>query len=89
MNKYEEALNNIKKTYDAFYIENKYGKGTHNEDFKLLATLPNLSLERGALAWIKYEYDCYYISDFEDEKGTAFEFIRNICKEQGDTNNEN
>lgn len=79
--KFEEALDKIKNSYDAFYIENKYGKGTHNKEFELLATLPDLSLEKGALCWIKHEYDCYYKEDYEDEKGTAFEFIRKICRE--------
>ena len=79
--KFEEALDKIKNSYDAFYIENKYGKGTHNKEFELLATLPDLSLEKGALCWIKYQYDCYYKEDYEDEKGTAFEFIRKICRE--------
>ncbi len=79
--RFEEALNNIKGSYDAFYIENKYGKGTHNKEFELLATLPDLSLEKGALCWIKYQYDYYYKEDYEDEKGTAFEFIRKICRE--------
>lgn len=86
--KFEEALNNIKDSYDAFCIKNKYGKGTHNKEFELLATLPDLSLEKGALClcWIKYQYDCYYKEDYEDEKGTAFEFIRKICREHDKEN---
>lgn len=85
MNKYEKALNEIKDTYDAFYFMNKYGdKCTHDEQFKLLATLPELSLEHGALCWIRYQYDCYYKNEFENEKGTAFEFIRNIIKDKDD-----
>lgn len=84
--KFEEALDKIKNSYDAFYIENKYGKGTHNKEFELLATLPDLSLEKGALCWIKYQYDCYYKEDYEDEKGTAFEFIRKICREHDKEN---
>lgn len=83
MDKYQKALDDIKENYDAFYIANKYDmqNNTHKEQFELLATLPNLSLEKGALCWIRYEYDCYYKEDFEDEKGTAFEYIRNIIKE--------
>lgn len=81
MNKYEQALNEIKESYDAFYFENKYGNCTHQKQFELLATLPNLSLEKGALCWIKYEYDCYYKDDYIDETGTAFEYIRNIIRE--------
>lgn len=78
---YEEALDKIKNSYDAFFIQNKYGdKGTHDEEFNLLASLPELSLDKGALCWIKYEYDCYYKDEYADEIGTAFEFVRNICK---------
>ena len=36
MSKELKALNDIKKYYDAFYIENKYGNNTHNEEFDLL-----------------------------------------------------
>lgn len=83
MNKYEKALNEIKKGYDAFYIYNKYGDfadNTHKEQFELLATLPNLSLEKGALCWLLHKWDCYYEDEFENEEGTAFEYIRNIIK---------
>lgn len=84
--KFEEALDKIKNSYDAFYIENKYGKGTHEKEFELLSTLPDLSLEKGALCWIKHEYDCYYEKEYEDEKGTAFEFVRKICREHDKEN---
>lgn len=80
---YEEALNKIKDSYDAFYILNKYGKdgeNTHHSEFELLANIPKLSLEKGALCWVKYEYDCYYKDEYENEKGTAFEYIRKLCK---------
>ena len=82
MNKYEKALNEIKESYDAFYFENQFGKyTTHREQFELLATLPKLSLEYGALAWIGCCYDSYYKDEFKDETGTAFEYIRKIIKE--------
>ena len=79
-NKYEIALDEIKENYDAFYFPNKYNfeNNTHKEQFELLSTLPNLSLIKGALCWIMQEYDCYYKEEYEDEKGTAFEYIRNI-----------
>lgn len=38
----------------------------------------NLPLDRGAIAWIKCEYDSYYKGDYEDETGSAFEYIRNL-----------
>ena len=72
------ALNEIKDSYDAFFIENKYGDNTHKKQFDLLSKELNLPLDKGALAWIKYEYDCYYKGDYEDETGTAFEYIRNL-----------
>jgi len=82
-----KALDEIKDGYDAFFIENKYDdnntKNTHKEQFTLLSKELNLSLDRGALAWIKCEYDCYYKGDYEDETGTAFEYVRNlILKEE-------
>lgn len=79
--KFEEALDNIKNSYDAFYIGNICGKGTHEKEFELLATLPELILDKGALCWLKYMYDCYYKDEFEDETGTVFEYLRKICRE--------
>ena len=76
------ALDEIKDGYDAFFIGNKFDddniKNTHKEQFALLSKELNLSLNKGALAWIKCEYDCYYKGDYEDETGTAFEYIRNL-----------
>lgn len=89
MNKEEllKALNEIKESYDAFYIENKYDdddtKNTHKEQFALLSKELELPLDRGPLAWIKYEYDCYYKSEYENEDGTAFGYIRRIINNDG------
>ena len=84
MNKYEEALNEIKESYDAYFIGNKYGEGTHKKQFDLLSTLEGDKVKI-AIAWIRDCYDCYYKSDFENEEGTAFEYLRNICKKyEGD-----
>lgn len=81
MKKYEKALNEIKESYDAYYFMNKYGNGTtHQKQFDLLSTLKGDKVEN-AIAWIKNCYDCYYKKDFENEEGTAFEYLRNICKE--------
>lgn len=75
-----KALDEIKDGYDAFFIGNKYddNNNTHKEQFALLSKELNLPLDRGALAWIKYEYDSYYKRDYKDETGTAFEYIRNL-----------
>ena len=56
---YKEAINNLKNEYDAFYVENKYGSGTHKAEFELLSTLKGEKVH-SALAWIKDCYDCYY-----------------------------
>ena len=84
MNKEEllKALDEIKESYDAFYFENKYCDCTHKEQFEKLSQVNGLSLEKGALCWIRYEYDCYYKNEFEDEKGTAFEYIRNLINNE-------
>lgn len=79
-----KALDEIKEGYDAFYFENKYGNNTHQKQFDLLSKELNLPLDRGPLAWIKYEYDCYYKNEFEDETDTAFGYIRNLILEGED-----
>lgn len=84
MSKYEllKALDEIKESYDAFYIENKYGNCTHKEQFEKLSQVKGLSIEKGALAWIRYEYDCFYKNEFEIETGTAFEYIRDLINKE-------
>ena len=81
MNKIEllKALDEIKESYDAFYFANKSDDlthCTHKEQFEKLSQVKGLSLEKGALCWVRYQYDCYYKYEFEDERGTAFEYIR-------------
>lgn len=49
------------------------------KQFDLLSTLKG-ELVENAIAWIKDCYDCYYKNDFENEEGTAFEYLRSICK---------
>lgn len=82
-----KALDEIKDGYDAFFISNKYdddnSKNTHKEQFALLSKELNLPLDKGTLAWIKYEYDCYYKEDYEDETGTAFEYVRKLILKGG------
>jgi hypothetical protein len=82
MNKYEDAINKIVESYDAFYIENKYDpkNGTHKEEFALLEDLvPKGDKVGSALAWIKGQYDCYY-KDSIDTKEGPFEYLRGIAK---------
>ena len=73
-----KALDEIKESYDAFYIENKYGTNTHQKQFDLLEQNVKGDKMLNALGWIRNCYDCYYKDDFKDESGTAFEYIRNL-----------
>ena len=87
MNKIEllKALDEIKESYDAFYFANKSDDlthCTHKEQFKKLSQVKGLSLKNGALSWIRYCYDCYYKYEFEDEKDSAFEYIRNLINKE-------
>ncbi len=76
-----KALDEIKESYDAYYFENKYGTNTHQKQFDLLEQNVKGDKMPNALGWIKNCYDCYYKDDYKDEKGTAFEYIRNQIKE--------
>lgn len=59
-----KKLNEIKDEYDAYYIENKYGEGTHKEQFKKLREhLKDDEMSMRALNWISQCYDCYYKDD--------------------------
>ena len=73
-----EAINKLKNEYDAFYIENKYGSGTHKEEFELLSTLKG-EYVRNALAWIKDCYDCYYKDELEDDN--PFDYLESLLGE--------
>lgn len=78
----KEALEKLKKEYDAFYIENKYGKCTHSEEFNLLEqTLKDDELSLRALGWIKHEYDCYNEKEQDDDPYSAFNYLKNKLKE--------
>ena len=76
-----KALDEIKESYDAFYIENKYGTNTHQKQFDLLEKKLKGDKLPNALGWIKNCYDCYYKDEYKDESGTAFEYIRNLINE--------
>ena len=85
MNKEEllKALDEIKEHYDAYYLGNKYGfNNSHQKQFDLLEQNVKGDKMPNALNWIKHCYDCYYKVEFKDETGTAFEYIRNLIKEQ-------
>ena len=82
MSELEKALQNIKEDYDAYFVENKYGEGTHNEEFKqLLEHFKNNDLAQRALNWIKNCYDCYYIKE-QDEEGTFYYLEQQLKGEQ-------
>ena len=72
-----KALGALLDSYDAFYIENKYGDGTHKNEFDLLKEYFKADeLGLRALSWIEYQYDHYYKSDYEGVKGTAFDYLK-------------
>lgn len=73
-----EAINKLKNEYDAFFIGNKYGEGTHNEEFELLSTLKGDKVTN-ALAWIKDCYDCYYKDELDD--GNPFDYLESLLGE--------
>lgn len=87
---YLKYVNNLMNDYDAFYIQNKYGKAdetTHDEEFVELGKLLECDdKSMRALGWIKNCYDCYYKSDLEDEENedNAFNYLKckieEICK---------
>ena len=77
MNKYVKALNNLENEYDAFYFGNKYGDGTHPEEFKILSELKGEYVVN-ALMWIKHCYDCYYKDEYDDK--SAFTYLRKIAE---------
>ena len=77
-----KAIEEIMKNYDAFFISNKYGKGTHEKEFDILKKyFKDDEMGLRALNWIKHEYDCYYKNDYIDVKGTAFDYLKKNIKE--------
>lgn len=81
MMSFVKALERIKHSYDAFYFANKYGEGTHNEEFAKLSELEGEKVQ-AALAWIKYEYDCYYKENYEKTADTPFKYLEELIKKQ-------
>lgn len=82
MDKELKALEEIKDKYDAFYITNKYGPGTHEKEFKMLTELvKDDDLGKRALNWIKHQYDCYYKENYIDNiEKSAFDYLEEIIK---------
>ena len=82
MNKKLKALEKIINEYDAFYITNKYGPGTHIEEFDILIkAVGNDEIGLNAVNWIKRQYDCYYKSEYENDDTTAFAYLKKILGE--------
>lgn len=75
----QEALKSIKESYDAFFVLNKYGAGTHVEEFKQLKEHFKYDvMALRALNYIQHEYDCYYIS--EQDKNGPFYYLEGQLK---------
>lgn len=79
MNKYQRAIEKLKNEYDAFYLENKYGKGTHPEEFATLSELEG-ELVPNAIGWIRNCYDCYYQHELDED--SAFAYLEKIAAER-------
>ena len=86
MNKYIEAIEKIKNEYDAFYFENKYGKNTHEEEFKILEELKGEKVTN-ALGWIKAQYDCHYKEEIENEVDNPFDYLEDLAKQEKENEN--
>ena len=77
---YINAVNSLKRNYDAFYMGNKYGiENTHEKEFKLLAKLKGDKV-KNALAWIHDCYDCYYKNELED--GNVFDYLLEVIENE-------
>lgn len=89
MNKWEEALKDIYESYDAFYISNKYGDGTHKNEFDLLLSVnTEAQYYKKAISWIRTVYDCFYYKNYVDSngkylEGTPFKYIEDVVAKIG------
>lgn len=79
MNKYVEALNTLMNEYDAYYIENKYGVGTHQREFEILSELKGKFVP-DTIGWIKKSYDCYYKND--PDMTSAFRYLKALAERE-------
>jgi len=74
------SLKEIKESYDAFFVLNKYGEGTHEEQFEVLQKhFKNDRLSSNALRWIRDNYDCYRI-DRQDKSGPFYHLEQKLKK---------
>lgn len=78
---YLKAIDELENEYDAFYMANRYGEGTHDEQFKLLSTLKGNKV-KNALGWIHDQYDCYYRSEMKDDPDSPFEYLRKCVDDE-------
>lgn len=76
---YLDAVDKLENEYDAFYVENKYGDGTHNKEFDLLSKLKGVKVP-DALGWIKNCYDCYYKR--ENGPDSPFAYLRQVIESE-------
>lgn len=66
------------ENYDAYFIGNKYGEGTHEKEFKSLSELLPDEVSTKALSWIRHCYDCYYKNEYEDmNDSNPFWYLQN------------
>ena len=80
MNKEEiiKAIDLLMNNYDAYFFQNKYTEdNTHKKEFDLLIKyFKNDEMALKAISWIKNRYDYYYKSDFENNKNSAFAYLK-------------
>jgi len=81
----EKMLKEIFEEYDAFFVENKYGEGTHKKQFDTLKeVLKDDEMSMRALNWIHDCYDCYYKDEHKNHvdktkynERSAFYYLQN------------
>lgn len=76
---YIKAVDDLLNEYDAYYIVNKYDKenNTHKKQFDMLLDLfKDNEMCMKALNWIHDCYDCFYKSEFENDEGSAFAYLK-------------
>lgn len=74
-----KAINRILNYYDAYYFKNKYGEedNTHKKEFDLLKEYFKKDITAlRAIDWIKNKYDCYYKNEFNNDKNSAFAYLK-------------
>lgn len=75
-----KAINSIMNKYDAYYFRNKYSdeSNTHKKEFELLIKyFKNDKIGLKAIKWIKDKYDCHYKNEFNNDRNSAFSYLKN------------